>query len=151
MLPVPRITGGGDRLRPQINNNDSITMMNYLFLKHAHAGFAYLTVTLLVLRGLMMLYKPAWLGNKVIRILPHVIDTLLLACAIAMLVMADLNPFIVPWLLAKIIALLLYIVLGSIALKRGKTRQGRIVALVLALLTVIYIIAVAKTKLVWPF
>ena len=126
-------------------------MMSYLFLKHAHAGFAYLTASLFTLRGLMMLYKPTWLSSKTMRILPHVIDTLLLGCAVAMLVIADLNPFIVPWLLAKIIALLLYIVLGTIALKRGKTRRGRTVALVLALLTVIYIIAVAKTKLVWPF
>ena len=126
-------------------------MMNYLFLKHAHAGFAYLTVTLFALRGLMMLYRPAWLNKRAMRILPHVIDTLLLSCAIGMLIVADLNPFIVPWLLAKIIALLLYIVLGTIALKRGKTRRSRIIALVLALLTVIYIIAVAKTKLVWPF
>ena len=126
-------------------------MLNYLFLKHAHAGFAYLTVTLFALRGLMMLYRPAWLNHKAIRILPHVIDTLLLTCAIGMLVIAELNPFIVPWLLAKIIALLLYIVLGTIALKRGKTRRSRTVALVLALLTAIYIIAVAKTKLVWPF
>lgn len=125
--------------------------MNYLILKQIHAGFGYLTVTLFALRGLMMLYKPVWLTNTGLRALPHIIDTLLLASAIGLLAIGGINPLNVPWLMAKITALILYIVLGSIALKRGKTRKTRTIALGLAILTGIYIIMVARTKLIWPF
>jgi len=126
-------------------------MPDYLMLKHAHAGFAYLTVLSFAARGLMMAAKPAWLVAKPVRIAPHLIDTLLLACAIALLVVGQLNPLHIPWLQAKIVALLVYIGLGTVALKRGKTPAVRWGAFFAALATVLYIVAVAKTKLVWPF
>ena len=126
-------------------------MNTYFILKQAHIGFAYLTILSFSVRGVMMWLKPAWLKFKPVRILPHIIDTCLLGCAIAMLIIAQLNPLDTPWLMAKIIALLFYIVLGTIALKRGKTPKIRGVAFVLSLVCVLYIFWVAKTKLVWPF
>lgn len=126
-------------------------MNTYFILKQAHAGFAYLTILSFCLRGFLMWVKPEWLKVLPVRILPHIIDTFLLALGIAMLVIADMNPLEYPWLMAKIIALVFYVVLGTIALKRGKTRKARGIAFVLSLMTVLYILMVAKTKLVWPF
>ncbi|MFP5404148.1 MAG: SirB2 family protein, partial [Gammaproteobacteria bacterium] len=55
------------------------------------------------------------------------------------------------WLTAKLFALIAYIVLGTIALKRGKTRKVRIAAWVAALLVFAYMVAVARAHAPWPF
>jgi uncharacterized membrane protein SirB2 len=52
----------------------------------------------------------------------------------------------VNWLSAKIIALLVYIGLGMVALRFGKSRKTRVNAWLLALLTAVYIISVAYSK-----
>jgi uncharacterized membrane protein SirB2 len=63
-----------------------------------------------------------------------------------MAVLAHLSPLAHPWLLAKIVALLAYIVLGAIALRRARTRALRIVAFAGAVLTFVYIVGVALTR-----
>jgi uncharacterized membrane protein SirB2 len=55
-------------------------------------------------------------------------------------------PFVFPWLTAKVLALVVYILLGSVALKRGKSLAIRATAYVAALLVFGYIVAVALTK-----
>lgn len=126
-------------------------MTEYFLFKQIHIGFAYLIVCSFCLRGLMMWRRPNWLKRLSVRIVPHIIDTLLLICAIAMLIIAKINPLETPWLLAKTIALLLYIALGTIALKRGKTLKIRTAAFILSLMTLTYIFWVARTKLACPF
>lgn len=125
--------------------------MDYQTLKHAHAGLAYLSVTLFALRAALSYLKPALLQSKALRIGPHVVDTGLLAAAITLAVWAGLSPLEQPWLLAKIVALIAYIVLGTLGLKRLQGSALRGPVLLAALAMPIYIIAVAKTKLVWPF
>lgn len=122
----------------------------YFMIKHAHMGFAYLSITLFVLRGGLMLIDSPLLHSKIAKILPHIIDTLLLACAIALLVIGKWNPLQQPWILAKITGLILYVGLGTIALKRGKTKTIRSLALAASLVVVAYILMVAKTKLILP-
>jgi uncharacterized membrane protein SirB2 len=63
-----------------------------------------------------------------------------------MAVLARLSPLAHPWLLAKIVALLAYIVLGSLALRRGRTRGLRSAAFAGAVLTFVYIVGVALTR-----
>lgn len=93
-----------------------------------------------------MMRDSAIMQMRLIKIAPHIIDTLLLGSAIWLAVQYGLSPGETPWLLAKIIALLVYIGLGTVALKRGKTKRIRIVAWVAALFTFAYIVAVAMTK-----
>ncbi|MGQ9861416.1 MAG: SirB2 family protein, partial [Thiobacillaceae bacterium] len=81
---------------------------------------------------------------------PHVNDTLLLAAAIGLLLVADLSPLDQPWIMAKIIGLIAYIGLGTVALKRGRTKAIRVMAFVAALGVFAYIVAVAVTKQVVP-
>jgi len=78
--------------------------------------------------------------------LPHIIDTLLLGSAVGMLVIWQTSPFSMSWLTAKVIALLLYIGLGMVALRFGRTRQVRIVAWLSALFVAAYIVSVALAK-----
>ncbi len=85
------------------------------------------------------------------RIVPHVIDTILLASAIALAVMLRQYPLVHGWLTAKVFGLLFYIGLGMVALRRGKTRGTRIAAWFSAQAVFFYIVAVALTRNPLPF
>ncbi len=124
--------------------------MTYTLLRLVHVGTVYVTLALFVLRGLWMVLDSPRLKQRWVRIVPHVNDTLLLTAAIGMLVVAGLNPLDQPWLIAKIVGLLAYIVLGSVALKRGRTKPIRVMAFIAALGVFAYIVAVAVTKQVLP-
>lgn len=115
-------------------------------LKLLHVICAALSATGFALRGYWMLSSHPLSKHRVTRILPHTIDTVLLASAVGMLVIWGISPFAVDWLQAKIIALLLYIGLGMIAMRFGRRRSVRIVAYWLALACVFYIVTVAFTK-----
>ena len=86
------------------------------------------------------------LAHRLTRVLPHLVDTLLLASAVGMLVVLEVSPFAFDWLSAKLAALLVYIALGMVALRFGRSRQLRIGAFWLALATGLYIVSVAYTK-----
>lgn len=121
-------------------------MMLFVWLKMAHVASALLSISGFTLRGYWMLTDNPLLQRRLTRVLPHVIDTLLLGSAIGMLVLWQSSPLQLPWLIAKIGGLLLYIGLGMVALRFGKTRQQRVIAFALALLTAAYILAVAYSK-----
>ena len=89
------------------------------------------------------------LQHRAAKVLPHIIDTLLLGSAITLLFILHLSPLAQPWLIAKIIALLVYIGLGMVALRLGRTRKTKVIAWILALLTVVYIVSVAYSKSPW--
>jgi uncharacterized membrane protein SirB2 len=84
------------------------------------------------------------------RVLPHVVDTLLLVSAIALAWQSSQYPFVQGWLTAKLLALIAYIGLGVMALKRGRTPAIRAKFFVAALLVFGYIVAVAVTKTPLP-
>ncbi|MEC5163099.1 putative membrane protein SirB2 [Janthinobacterium sp. CG_23.3] len=125
--------------------------MTYFALKHLHVAFAMLSGVLFLLRGCWMLGDSALLQRRWVRIAPHVIDTLLLASALALALWSKQYPFVQAWLSAKVVALLVYIVLGTLALKRGKTKAVRALAFAGALTAFGYIVAVALSKQPLPF
>lgn len=125
--------------------------MDYLFLKHLHMGFAGLSGALFVLRGAWMLANSPKLQTPWVRMLPHLIDTLLLATVVALAVWSTQYPLSQAWLSAKMLALIAYILLGMMALKRGRTKGMRAVAFVAAVAMVIYIAGVAGSKNPWFF
>ena len=124
--------------------------MNYLLLKHLHMSCAALSGALFLLRGLWMLQDSPRLAQRWVRTLPHLVDTVLLASAVALATWSAQYPLAQSWLTAKVCALLLYIVLGSVALKRGRSRGIRAAALLAALATFAYIMAVALSKNPFP-
>lgn len=124
--------------------------MDYSQLRLIHVATLYISLALFLLRGFWMLRESPLLQAGWVRVAPHVNDTLLLAAAIGMLVVASLNPLEQPWIMAKIVGLLAYIGLGTVALKRGRTKAVRVKALAAALGVFGYIIAVAVTKQVVP-
>jgi uncharacterized membrane protein SirB2 len=125
--------------------------MDYYSLKHFHMSCAALSGSLFLLRGAWMLRASPMLQAKWVRIAPHIVDTLLLASAIGLAAWSRQYPGQQPWLTAKVLALLGYIVLGSIALKRGRTKGQRLAAFAAALAVFAYIVMVALTKQAFPF
>jgi uncharacterized membrane protein SirB2 len=125
--------------------------MAYSLLKHFHLATIAITLTLFVLRGGWMMADSARLQARWVRIVPHVNDTLLLASGFGLAVMLGQYPLVNGWLTAKLFALIAYIVLGTVALKCGKTRRTRIAAWIAALLVFGYIVAVAVTRAPFPF
>ncbi len=93
-----------------------------------------------------MLTENSLLQRRWVKVLPHTIDTLLLGSAVWMVYLWRVSPFDVPWLGAKIIALLVYIGLGMVAMRFGHSRKARGVAYSLALITAAYIVCVAFSK-----
>ena len=120
--------------------------MTYLALKHLHVTCVVLSGLGFLLRGWWMLNESPLLKARLARIVPHVVDTLLLGSALLMAWQSSQYPFAQNWLTAKFFGLLAYIVCGSIALKRGKTKHQRVVFLVLAILAYAYIVSVALTR-----
>ena len=125
--------------------------MTYTLLKYLHVICVVLSGAGFVLRGAWMLRGSPLLAQRWVRVLPHVVDTVLLASAIALALMLEQYPLVQGWLTAKLIGLVVYIVLGTIALKRGRTRGVRLTALAGALLVFAYVVAVALTKSVLPY
>jgi uncharacterized membrane protein SirB2 len=120
--------------------------MPYIALKHLHITFALLSGLLFLVRGIWMLSGSQRLQQRWVKIVPHIVDTLLLVSAIALAAWSSQYPGQAAWLTAKVVALVAYIVLGTIALKRGRTQGVRTAAFVAALATFAYIVAVAVTK-----
>jgi len=116
----------------------------YLPLRQLHISCAVLSIALFVLRGALMLADLPWQRNVVLRYLPHLVDTALLTSALMLTTVIRQYPFSTDWLTAKVGLLLTYIVLGSIALRRGRTKTVRVAALLAALLAVGYLVTVAR-------
>ncbi|MDP3135550.1 MAG: SirB2 family protein [Burkholderiaceae bacterium] len=124
--------------------------MSYLLLKHLHVTCVVLSGLGFCLRGWWMLRDSPRLSQRLARVAPHVIDSLLLGSAIMMAVLSGQYPFVQGWLTAKFLALLAYILLGMMALKRGRTKTIRIRFFILALLSYAYIVSVALTRNALP-
>ncbi|KAB7624418.1 SirB2 family protein [Alkalilimnicola sp. S0819] len=124
----------------------------YAALKHIHLLAVVLSIALFLFRGVLMLLGSRLLRARVLRVLPHGVDTVLLISALALAWQFYRWPAVGhDWIHAKLIALVCYIVLGTVALKRGRTLRGRALALVGALVVFAYIVMVALSKQVWPF
>ena len=115
-------------------------------LKTLHVLSAIASIGGFILRGYWMMTANTLLDRRSVKTLPHIIDTILLGSAVGMLFIWHASPFSMGWLSAKIVALLVYIGLGMVALRFGKTRRVRISCWLLALLVAAYIVSVALTK-----
>ncbi len=124
--------------------------MDYLTLKSIHVACVAASYALFVVRGVWMIQESPQLAQRWVRIVPHVIDTILLATAIALAVMMRQYPLANAWLTAKVIGLVVYIGLGMVALKRGRTKRMRIAAWIAAQAVFFYIVAVALVKSAVP-
>lgn len=117
--------------------------MLYLYLKHLHVFFVATSIVLFVFRGGLMFMDSKWLQLPLLKYTPHVVDTLLLASAVWLMFLIQQYPIAQSWLTVKIVLLMVYIVLGSFALKRGRSKFQRGIYFVLALIVVLFMVSVA--------
>lgn len=120
--------------------------MDYATIKHIHLGAVALTATSFFVRGLAALRGARWVQGRLAKTLPHIVDTVLLLSALGLAGMARLNPANTPWVMAKIIGLVLYIALGVVALRPRFSTPVRAAAWLAALLVLGWIASVAVTK-----
>jgi uncharacterized membrane protein SirB2 len=121
--------------------------MDYQLVKHIHQTTAALTLTLFLLRGVWMLTDSPRLAQRWVRTAPHINDTILLAAALYLAYQTGWH----AWISAKVVALFVYIGVGMVALRGGRSKSVRAVAWLAALAVFSYIVAVAMTKEVLPW
>lgn len=118
----------------------------YSVVKSIHVACVMASGVGFFVRGVLMVRGSAWLHSRWARILPDTVDGALLLSAVILTMLIRQYPFVDHWLSAKVLGLLAYIVIGSVALRRGRTRGIRVVAWLMATLVFGYIISVAVSK-----
>lgn len=117
----------------------------YPQILHLHVGCVVLSGSLFAIRGVLRIANHPIANHRGLRLLSYVIDTTLLVAAILLTLILHQYPLKNGWLTIKVLLLVFYIGLGTIALKRARTRSGRSVAFLAALLVFASIIGVAVT------
>ena len=120
--------------------------MSYTVLKMIHVSSVILSYLLFLTRGIWMMRSSAQLQQRWVKIMPHVIDTVLLTSAIVLAALIQQYPLVDSWLTAKVAGLLLYIGLGMTAFGFGKTYTIKVSAWIMAQIVFFYIILIALTK-----
>lgn len=123
----------------------------YGFWFWLHFGCAWLSAAGFLLRGAWMIGDSPLRGTRAARVLPHVVDTVLVASALVIAIGSGRGPFGERWLVAKFLALLAYIGFGLVAFRFGRSRRVRVAAFFAAILSVAYILAVAHLRTSLPF
>ena len=124
--------------------------MTFTLLLRLHITMVTLSGSLFFLRGLWMVADSPRLEQRWVRVIPHLVDTVLLASGVSLALLIRQYPFADSWLTAKVVALTAYILFGTVALKRGRTKPVRVVAWLLALATFSYIVLVARSQAALP-
>lgn len=126
-------------------------MEHYFLIKHLHMTAAALSITLFVIRAWWSVRESPQLNARWVKVLPHLIDTALLGLGVTLIVLLSVWPWQLPWLSAKLLALLAYIGIGTLAIKRGKTPQSRAIAAVAAIALFAYMVgaAIRHSPLSW--
>ena len=125
--------------------------MSFMLLKHIHVSCAGISFALFFLRGIWSFRNSPIMRQRWVKVVPHFVDTALLASALMLAYTIDQYPFLDGWLTAKFFGLVLYILLGTIALKYGKTKTVRGSAWFAAQAVFFYIVLVAKQHNPLPF
>ncbi|HTO46624.1 MAG TPA: SirB2 family protein [Burkholderiales bacterium] len=116
--------------------------MVYAAVKELHVAAVALSWTLFFLRGVWMIADSPRLKARWVRVVPHVNDTILLVAGVYLATLVGLQ----PWIVAKLVALVAYILIGMVAISRGRRKSMRIAAWVAAQCVFLYIVAVALRK-----
>ncbi len=115
----------------------------YSEIKLLHICCVILTLTFFCVRCFWKFFFPHLLQQRWVKILPHTIDSILFISGIALVVLLQQYPFVHDWITIKFFVVLVYIICGALVLKYAKTLFSRIVALIISILSAIYIILLA--------
>jgi uncharacterized membrane protein SirB2 len=116
----------------------------YPQIKAVHVAAVIASGMLFLLRGTAVQLGAKWAMAAPLRWLSYSIDTVLLTAALMLVTILHQYPFVHGWLTAKVVLLIVYVALGSFALKRGRTRAVRIWCWIAALLVYLFIVSIAR-------
>lgn len=116
----------------------------YPQIKLIHVGAVYASGVLFLLRGFALHLGARWAMAAPLRYLSYAIDTVMLAAAVMLAAVLHQYPLVDAWLTTKVALLVVYIALGTFALKRGRTKPVRVTCWLAALAVYAYIIGVAR-------
>lgn len=116
----------------------------YPQIKWVHVAAVLASGTLFLVRGAAMQLGARWAMSAPLRYLSYSIDTVLLTAALMLASILHQYPFVHAWLTVKVLLLICYIVLGSLALKRARTPRVRLICWLSALVVFAFIISVAR-------
>ena len=116
----------------------------YPQIKAVHIAAVMASGSLFLVRGAAVQLGAAWAMAAPLRYLSYAIDTALLTAALMLATIIHQFPFVQGWLTAKVLLLVVYVVLGSFSLKRGRTRVVRTSCWVAALLVYLFIVSIAR-------
>jgi uncharacterized membrane protein SirB2 len=118
---------------------------HYATLKSTHLLLAASSVSLFACRGIGTLLHRSWPMRAGVRRLSVLIDMALLAAGATLWWLLSLRPDRDTWLGLKLVLIVVYIVLGSLALKRARSTAARAAAFAAALACIALIVVVART------
>lgn len=118
----------------------------YMAVKHIHLTLIAVSVLFFITRYIWVMTDSAMMQKKWVKVVPHIVDTLLLTSALVLCVILTQYPFVTAWLTEKLIGLILYIGFGLLALKLGKDKKIKTVGFVLAIATIAFMGKLAVTK-----
>jgi uncharacterized membrane protein SirB2 len=116
-----------------------------------HMSCAVTSLLLFIWRGVSMWREKPVQQHLWRRTVPDAVDTLLLITGITMAALLEVAPWENGWLAAKLIALLTYIGLGTVAFRFGRTLLIKRSCFITALIVFAYIISVARSMDAWPW
>ncbi|ELY4523216.1 SirB family protein [Cronobacter turicensis] len=125
-------------------------MAAYLAVKHLHILTVVISISLFILRYWWQYRSSPMSSKRWVRIVPHVNDTVLLGSGVALVLITHFYPFTPQgaWLTEKLFGVIIYIVLGFIALgRRPRSQQVRWIAFLLGLVVLYIIVKLATTKI----
>jgi uncharacterized membrane protein SirB2 len=120
--------------------------MDYATLKLIHQSAVATSFAGFFARGVGMLGDAGWVKHRLARTLPHLVDTVLIVSAVWLTGILRLSPSGSPWIDAKIAGLFVYIGVGMVAFRFGRTRRVRAAAWIFAMIVFAWIVSVAITK-----
>jgi uncharacterized membrane protein SirB2 len=118
----------------------------YALIKYVHLFSVTMSLTGFFLRGLLLMRDSPLMKARWIKVLPHINDTILLTAALSLAFMSEQYPFVAGWVTAKVLGVIAYIILGSLALRAGSTREVRVVCWLAAMAVFGWIVSVALTR-----
>lgn len=116
----------------------------YPEIKWVHVAAVICSGLLFALRGSAQLLGARWTMAAPLRYLSYAIDTTLLTAALMLATVLRQYPFVHAWLTVKVCLLIVYIVLGTFALKRGRTPTARLWSFIAAVAVYLFIASVAR-------
>jgi uncharacterized membrane protein SirB2 len=116
----------------------------YSQIRAVHIAAVIVSGLLFMVRGGAVQLGASWAMAAPLRYLSYSIDTVLLTAALMLATILHQFPFVQGWLTAKVLLLVLYVVLGSLALKRGRTPAVRASCWIAALLVYLFIVSIAR-------